>query len=150
MNIEITKEDLTRVKRFFHEFKTFAIKGNMLDMAIGVIVGGAFTAIVNSIVGHIAMPVIGMLVGIDLSSWVIELPRLYGNAEPGTLGVGNFVNTVITFFIIAFVVFCFVKAINKMRRKNEEAPPPPPPEPTKEELLLSEIRDILKEQSTGK
>ena len=132
------------MKSFFQEFKTFAIKGNMIDMAVGVIIGAAFTAIVNSIVGHIATPIIGMLIGVDFSSWVIELPRLYGNAEPGAIGIGNFLNTVISFFIIAFVVFLFVKGINKMRKKNE-AEAPPPPEPTKEELLLAEIRDILKE-----
>jgi len=145
LGVEITKQELTRIKRFFHEFKTFAIKGNMLDMAVGVIVGGAFTAMVNSIVSHIASPIIGMLIGVDFSSLKIDLPRLYGNAPPGTLSVGNFINTVITFFIIAFVVFLFVKGINKMRRKIEETPPPPP-EPTKQEVLLAEIRDLLKEQ----
>jgi len=144
LGVEISKEELTKVKKFFNEFKTFAIKGNMFDMAVGVIVGGAFTAIVNSIVGHIATPIIGMLIGVDFSSWEIALPRLYGNAEPGAIGIGNFLNSVISFFIIAFVVFLFVKAINKMRKKNEEAPPAPP-EPTKEEVLLAEIRDILRD-----
>ena len=132
------------MKRFFNEFKTFAIKGNMLDMAVGVIIGAAFTAIINSIVGNIATPLIGMLIGVDFSSWEIELPRLYGSAEPGSIGIGIFLNTIISFFIIAFVVFLFVKGINKMRKKNEEEAPPPP-EPTKEELLLSEIRDILRD-----
>ena len=149
MGVEISKEELTKVKKFFNEFKTFAIKGNMLDMAVGVIVGGAFTAIVNSIVGHIATPLIGMLIGVDFSSWEIELPRLYGNAEPGAIGIGNFLNSVVSFFIIAFVVFLFVKAINKMRKKNEEAAPAPP-EPTKEEVLLAEIRDILRDSRVEK
>jgi len=144
LGVEISKEELTRVKRFFQEFKTFAIKGNMLDLAVGVIIGAAFTAIVNSIVSHIATPIIGMLIGVDFSSWEIELPRLYGNAEAGYIGIGNFLNAVISFFIIAFVVFLFVKGINKMRKNNEEEAPPPP-EPTKEELLLAEIRDILKD-----
>jgi len=136
--------ETTKVKKFFTEFKTFAIKGNMIDMAVGVIVGGAFTAIVNSIVGNIATPLLGILIGVDFSSWEIQLPRLYGNAEPGLLGIGNFVNTVISFIVVAFVVFLFVKALNKFRKKQAEAEPPAPPEPTKEELLLSEIRDLLK------
>ena len=149
MGVEITKEELSRVKGFFNEFRTFAIKGNMIDMAVGIIIGGAFTAIVNAIVNHIAMPFIGMLIGVDFSKLVIALPRLYGNAEPGTIGIGSFINAVISFFIIAFVVFLFVKGINKMRKKNEEAPQAPP-EPTKEELLLTEIRDILKESRAEK
>ena len=149
MGVEITKEELSRVKGFFNEFRTFAIKGNMIDMAVGIIIGGAFTAIVNAIVNHIAMQFIGMLIGVDFSKLVIALPRLYGNAEPGTIGIGSFINAVISFFIIAFVVFLFVKGINKMRKKNEEAPQAPP-EPTKEELLLTEIRDILKESRAEK
>ena len=149
LGVEISKEELTQVKSFFNEFKTFAIKGNMIDMAVGIIVGGAFTAIINAIVNHIAMPFIGMLIGVDFSKLEIALPRLYGNAPPGTIGIGNFINAVISFFIIAFVVFLFVKGINKMRRKNE-AVPQAPPEPTKEELLLTEIRDILKESRTEK
>ena len=149
MGIEKSKEELTRIKRFFQEFRTFAIKGNMIDMAVGLIVGSAFTAIINSIVGHIATPIIGMLIGVDFSSWEIDLPSLYGNAPPGTIGIGNFLNAVISFFIIAFVVFMFVKAINRMRKRIEENPPPPPV-PTKEELLLAEIRDILKESRIDK
>jgi len=137
------------LRKFFHEFKTFAIKGNMVDMAVGVIVGGAFTALVTSIVTHLAMPLIGILVGIDLRTLEIELPRLYGNAEPGVLAIGLFLNNIISFFIVAFIVFLFVKAINKFRKKQEDAPPPPP-EPTKEELLLTEIRDILKELKVEK
>ena len=133
------------MKKFLNEFKTFAIKGNMFDMAVGVIVGGAFTAIVTSIVTNIATPLIGILIGVDFKEWVITLPRLYGNAEPGTLGIGLFINSVINFIIVAFVVFLFVKALNKFRKKQEEAPPPPP-EPTTQERLLTEIRDLLKEK----
>ena len=133
------------MKKFFNEFKTFAIRGNMFDMAVGVIVGGAFTAIVTSIVTNIATPLIGILIGVDFKEWVITLPRLYGNAEPGTLGIGLFINSVINFIIVAFVVFLFVKALNKFRKKQEEAPPPPP-EPTTQERLLTEIRDLLKEK----
>ena len=131
------------MKKFLTEFKTFAIKGNMLDMAVGVIVGGAFAAIVTSVVTNIATPLIGILIGIDFKEWVIELPRLYGNANPATLEIGLFINSIINFVVLAFTVFLFVKALNKFR-KRQEAVPPPPPEPTAEEKLLTEIRDILK------
>ena len=132
-----------RLKNFFNEFKTFAIKGNMMDMAIGMIVGGAFTALVASIVTNLATPLIGILIGIDLKAVEIELPRLYGNAPPNMLGIGLFLNNLISFVIVAFTVFLFVKAINKFRKKQDEAPPAPP-EPSSEEVLLTEIRDILK------
>ena len=133
------------MRKFLSEFKTFAIKGNMLDMAVGVIIGGAFTAIITSIVTNLATPLIGILIGVDFKDWVIELPRLYGNAEPGTLGIGLFINSILNFIVVAFVVFLFVKTLNKFRKKQEEAPPPPP-ELTKEALLLTEIRDLLKEE----
>ena len=130
------------MKKFLHEFKEFAIKGNMIDMAVGIIVGGAFTAFITSIVGNIATPLIGILIGVDFKGWEIELPRLYGNAEPGTLGIGMFLNSLISFVIVAFTVFLFLKALNKFRRKPEAEPP----KPTKQEELLAEIRDIIKEQ----
>ena len=139
------KGDLTKVKKFLSEFKEFAIKGNMIDMAVGVIIGGAFSALINAIVGNIATPLIGILIGVDFKEWAIELPRLYGNAEPSTLGIGVFLNSIISFIIVALVVFLFVKALNAFRKKPQ-VPPPPPPEPTKEELLLAEIRDLLKTQ----
>jgi len=144
-----SKIKIGKIKSFFEEFKTFAVKGNMLDMAVGMIVGGAFTALVTSVVANLATPLLGMLVGVDFSAWSIKLPRLYGNAEPGTLAVGLFLNSVISFIVVAFVVFLFVKALNTFRRKQEEAPPPPPV-PTNEEVLLSEIRDILKEMRTDR
>ena len=134
-----------KIKSFFEEFRTFAVKGNMIDMAVGMIVGGAFTALVTSIVTNIATPLIGILIGVDFSEWTITLPHLYGNAEPGTLAIGTFLNSIISFVIVAFVVFLFVKAINAFRKKEEEASPPPP-EPTAEERLLTEIRDLLKEK----
>jgi len=144
---EVKEKKPSKVSSFFHEFKTFAVKGNMLDMAVGMIVGGAFTVLVTSIVTHIATPLIGILIGVDFSEWKITLPHLYGNAEPGTLAIGNFFNSVISFFIVAFVVFLFIKAINAFHiKKAEEEEPPPPPEPSAEELLLTEIRDLLKEQ----
>ena len=132
------------MKKFLNEFKEFAVKGNMIDTAVGIIVGGAFTAIITSIVGNIATPLLGILIGVDFTGWEIELPRLYGNAEPSTLGIGLFLNSLVSFVIVAFTVFVFVKALNKFRRKPVQ-PPPPPPEPSKEELLLAEIRDILRE-----
>jgi len=141
-----------KIKSFFHEFKTFAVKGNMLDMAVGMIVGGAFTALVTSIVTHIATPLIGILIGVDFSEWNITLPHLYGNAEPGTLALGKFLNSVISFVIVAFVVFLFVKALNAFHSKKaeedavEEIVEEIIPELTKEEQLLTEIRDLLKEQ----
>jgi len=138
------KKKLGKIKSFFHEFRTFAIKGNMLDMAVGMIVGGAFTALVTSIVTHIATPLIGVLIGVDFSEWSITLPRLYGNAEPGTLAIGRFLNSLISFIIVAFVVFLFVRTLNKFHKKEEAAPKPP--KPTAEEVLLTEIRDILKER----
>jgi len=141
------KGELTRVKNFFAEFKTFAIKGNMIDMAVGIIVGGAFTALVTAIVTNLATPLIGILIGIDLKEVVIELPRLYGNAEPTVLGIGLFLNSVISFIVVAFTVFLFVKALNKFRKKQEDTPPPPP-EPTQTEILLTEIRDLLKESKS--
>jgi len=122
----------------------------MLDMTVGVIVGGAFTAIATSIVTNIATPLIGILIGIDFKAWEIDLPRLYGNAEPGVMNIGLFINSIINFIVVAFTVFLFVKTLNKFRKKQETAPPPP--EPTAEERLLTEIRDLLKEaaaQETG-
>ena len=139
------KHKVSRIGAFFHEFKTFAVKGNMLDMAVGMIVGGAFTALVTSIVTHIATPLIGVLIGVDFSEWNIVLPRLYGNAEPGTLAIGRFLNSIISFIVVAFVVFLFVKALNAFRKKEEDTPAKPP-EPSPEEVLLTEIRDLLKEK----
>ena len=138
---------LGKIAAFFHEFKTFAVKGNMLDMAVGMIVGGAFTALVTSIVTNIATPLIGILIGVDFSAWSITLPHLYGNAEPGTLAIGQFLNSVISFVIVAFVVFLFVKALNAFHTKKaeEDAIEEIIPELTKEEVLLTEIRDLLKE-----
>ena len=129
------------MKKFFNEFKTFAIKGNMLDMAVGMIVGGAFTALVTSIVSNVATP----LIGVDFGEWHIVLPRLYGNVEPSILYIGHFLNSIISFVIIAFVVFLFVKALNKFRHKTDIEPADPVL--TNEELLLTEIRDLLKEQA---
>ena len=133
------------MKKLFQEFKTFAIKGNMLDMAVGIIVGGAFTAIITSIVTNVALPLLSILIGFDFKDWEIILPRLYGNGEQRVLGIGLFINSVINFIVLAFVVFLFVKALNRFRKREEETVPEDPPEPTKEELLLVEIRDLLRQ-----
>lgn len=134
------------MKKFFEEFKAFAMRGNVIDMAVGVIIGGAFKAIADSLVNDIINPVLGVFTGgnIDLSGLSISLPH------GGDLMIGNFINAILNFLIMAFVVFCIVKAINKMHDKLSKPAAPEPekaPEPTKEELLLTEIRDILKEQS---
>ena len=121
----------------------------MLDMTVGVIVGGAFTAIVTSIVTNIATPLISILIGVDFKEWVIELPRLYGTAAPGTMSIGLFINSIINFIVVAITLFLVVKAFNKIRRKQDTAPQNPP-EPTTEERLLTEIRDILKEKANAK
>jgi large conductance mechanosensitive channel len=140
----LREKRIGKLKSFFNEFKTFAVKGNMLDMAVGMIVGGAFTALVTSIVTNIATPLIGILIGVDFSEWEVVMPRLYGNAEPGTLAIGKFLNSIISFVIVAFVVFLFVKAINAFNSKRAEEETPTP-KPTTEEQLLTEIRDLLKE-----
>ena len=135
------------MKKFFEEFKAFALKGNVLDMAVGVIIGGAFATITNSLVNDVLMPFIGLFIGgIDFSTWSFTIPAIFAGAEPAVINIGLFIQAVVNFLIMAFVIFLIVKAINRLHRK-EEAAPPPPPEPSKEELLLAEIRDLLKEQN---
>lgn len=125
---------------FLKEFKEFAIKGNVVDMAIGVIIGIAFGKIVSSVVADVIMPPIGLLLGgMDFASLAIVLKE---GAEPVLLKYGIFINTIIDFIIIAFVLFLAVKGINKLKKKEEETPSAP--EPNNEEKLLTEIRDILK------
>ena len=127
---------------FFSEFKTFIARGNVMDMAVGVIIGGAFKAIADSLVNDIINPILGIFAGgnSDLANLAIHLP------SGGDIMVGNFINAVLNFLIMAFVVFCIIKTLNKLHRKKEEAPaaPPAPPEPSAEEKLLTEIRDLLK------
>lgn len=133
------------------EFKEFAMKGSVLDLAIGVIIGAAFGKIVTSLVEDVLMPPIGMLLGkLDFASLFINLsgtayPSLDAAKKAGApvIAYGNFLNTVINFLIVSFVIFLVVKAVNRARRQEETAPPPPP-EPTGEEKLLMEIRDLLK------
>ncbi len=131
------------------EFKKFAIRGNVVDLAVAVIIGGAFGKIVTSFVNDIIMPPIGLLLGgVDFKDLMVVLKEGSVSPEgielaPVTITYGIFIQTVIDFVIIAFVIFLAIHAMNKMKRK-EEAKPTPPPAPTKEEVLLAEIRDILK------
>ena len=135
------------------EFRKFALKGNMVDMAIGIIIGAAFGAIVSSLVDDVFMPAIGLIIGgIDFSNLFIVLGDTGGRTvaslaqarELGiaTLNIGLFINAVVKFVIVALVLFMVVKAINEMRRK-QEAKPAEPPAPPREEVLLAEIRDLL-------
>lgn len=139
--------------KFLNEFKEFAVKGNAVDMAVGVIIGGAFGKIVTSIVNDIIMPPIGWLIGgVNFSDLKFELPAVDMGIEklaPATINYGAFMQTIIDFTIIALCVFMLVKGINKLARKKkaEETPAPPaPPQPSNEERLLSEIRDLLKDK----
>lgn len=140
------------MKKFIEEFKAFAMRGNVLDMAVGVVIGGAFGKITTSIVNDLIMPLISVLTGgINFSSWKIVLKQAVLDAQGAVVSeeiavnYGNTIAIVLDFIIIAFAVFCLVKAINRFHHKKEEAPPPPP-EPSAEEKLLTEIRDLLKEK----
>lgn len=140
-------------KGFFAEFKQFIARGNVLDLAVGVIIGGAFSTITGSLTADVIMPVVSIFLGgVDFSAMQVTLPNLFGvvSETPNTLNYGNFINAVINFLIMAFVVFCMVKFFNGLHRKKKAAPavPPPPPEPSAEEKLLTEIRDLLKEQKS--
>ena len=144
------------MKKFFEEFKAFAMRGNVLDMAVGVVIGGAFGKITNSVVNDIIMPLISMLTGgIDFSAWkwVLKEAVMEGKEviDPEiAVNYGNLIAVILDFIIIAFAAFCMVKAINKMHdklSKPAETEPEKAPEPTKEEVLLTEIRDLLKEQN---
>jgi len=127
------------------EFKEFAIKGNAVDMAVGIIVGAAFGKIVSSFVNDVIMPPIGLLIGgVDFNKLTFTLKEASGDVAAVMISYGKFIQTVIDFTIIAFVIFIVIKAINSQKRKEEETVPPPGP--SKEELLLSDIRDILKEK----
>lgn len=136
-------------KGFIGEFKEFIARGNVMDMAVGVIIGGAFGKISASLVNDIIMPLISMLTGgLDFSSWKWVLKAAVGETPEVAVNFGLFLATVLDFIIIAFAVFCMIKAINSLHRKKEEVPAQPEPEsePSNEEKLLAEIRDLLKNQ----
>ena len=135
------------MKKFFQEFKEFAMRGNVLDMAVGVILGGAFGKITASLVNDVFMPLIGMLIGgVDLGKLNIVLKPATDTAEAVTLGIGTFLTTIIDFVLVAFVIFLMIKTINRFRRKKEEEPALEEPKGPTTEELLTEIRDLLKEQ----
>ena len=126
------------MKKFLDEFKAFAMRGNVMDLAVGVIIGGAFSAITTSLINDILMPFTGIFVN---TASFADLCLHINGAE---IAYGNFIQAVLNFLIMAFVVFCLVKALNRFHKKKEAAPPPPPPGPSAEEQLLTEIRDLLK------
>ena len=129
------------------EFKEFAIKGNVVDMAVGIIIGTAFGKIVSSFVGDVIMPPIGVFLGgVDFSSLAFTVKEAVGETPAVLIRYGMFIQTMIDFTIIAFAIFIAVKAINSIKKKEKEAPEAPP-EPSKEEVLLAEIRDLLKERN---
>lgn len=137
---------------FIQDFKAFALKGNVVDMAVGVIIGGAFGKIVTSVVNNIIMPPIGVVTGgVDFTELKVTLKEAVVEgetvvSEAVTLNYGQFIQDVVDFLIIAFCIFLMIKGMNKLTKKKEEAPAPAPepPAPTKEETLLTEIRDLLK------
>ena len=146
------------MKKFFEEFKTFAMRGNVIDMAVGVVIGGAFGKISTSIVNDIIMPVVSIITGgIDFTAWKIVLKQAIMEGETVVkpeiaINFGNTVAVIVDFIIVAFAIFCMVKFLNNLHKKEEEPAPAPepevepaPPAPTSEELL-AEIRDLLKEK----
>ena len=136
------------------EFKDFAVKGNVVDMGVGIVIGAAFTSIVTSFVSDIMNPIIGLFTGgVDFSNLFVNLsgteyPSLKAAQDAGaaTLNYGLFINAVISFVIVAFVLFMVIRAVNKMKKQEEEAPAEPPA-PPREEVLLTEIRDLLAKQN---
>ena len=146
---------------WWEEFKSFAVKGNAMNLAVGVIIGAAFQSIISSLTNDVIMPIVSIFLGgIDFSEMKLVLPRLFGpapvdeagNAILNTLNYGNFISAVINFFILALVVFWLVKGLNKLTelaappKEEPEPEPAPEPEPSNEEKLLTEIRDLLKEK----
>ncbi len=126
------------------EFQEFAVKGNVVDMAVGIIIGGAFGTIVKSLVDDVIMPPIGLLLGgVDFSNIVIPLKAATADTEAVTMNIGSFINNIISFLIVAWAVFLLVKGMNSLKKKAEEQPAAAP-EPPKEQVLLTEIRDLLK------
>jgi large conductance mechanosensitive channel len=128
------------------EFKEFAIKGNAIDMAVGIVIGAAFGKIVSSLVADVVTPPIGILLGgVDFSNLAITLKAAAGETPAVVLSYGKFIQAVIDFTIVALAIFMIIKTINSLKRKEQEKPAPPP-EPPKQEQLLTEIRDLLREK----
>lgn len=152
----MAKDKKWKKPSWIEEFKVFAVKGNALSLAVGVIIGGGFSTITKSLTDDVIMPIVSMFLGgVNFSQWYITLPQWFGqkldeagNPVANTLNYGNFLSAAINFLILALVVFWLVKFLNKLMdlgHKKKEAAPPAPPEPTKEEVLLTEIRDLLRE-----
>lgn len=127
------------------EFKAFAMKGNVVDMAVGIIIGAAFGKIVASFVSDVLMPPLGVLLGgVNFTDFKLIIVAATENAPAVTLNYGNFIQVTINFLIVAFAIFMMIKAMNSLQKKEEAKPAPAPPAPSKEEVLLGEIRDLLK------
>ncbi|WP_213994099.1 large-conductance mechanosensitive channel protein MscL [Sodalis sp. dw_96] len=134
---------------FLQEFRKFAMRGNVVDLAVGVIIGAAFGRIVSSLVANVIMPPLGLLIGgIDFKQFVWVLKPAQGTTPAVVMQYGIFLQNIFDFIIVALAVFCVIKLINSLHRKEEEAPAAPPP-PSAEEILLTEIRDLLKQQQTN-
>lgn len=132
---------------FVKEFREFAVKGNVVDMAVGIIIGAAFGKIVSSLVSDVVTPPLGYLIGgVDFTQLAFELPAIKEGAEPATIRYGVFLQATFDFLIVALAIFILVKMINRLRRAEEAKPAPPPPAPPRQEVLLEEIRDLLKQQ----
>ena len=133
--------------KWLSEFKQFAMRGNVVDMAVGIIIGAAFGKIVSSLVNDVIMPPIGVLLGgVDFSDLSFTLKQTVGDEPAVVIGYGKFIQTVLDFIIIAFSIFALVKVMNTLKRKTDKAKEEAPVVPTKEEQLLTEIRDLLKEK----
>ncbi len=136
---------MEKSRGFIQEFKEFITRGNVIDLAVGIIIGGAFTAIVNSLVNDIIMPLVGWIFGgVDFTSLKFVIKEATDLTEEAAIYYGNFIQSLVDFILIAFVIFVMIKMINKFRRKQEEAEESAPAEPSEEVKLLSEIRDLLK------
>ena len=146
---QLKKQNIMGVKKVIDDFKNLAITGNMIDMAVGIIIGGAFGKIITSLVNDVIMPPLGVLIGgVNFTDLKITLKAAEGEMAAVTLNYGNFLQVCFDFLIIAFSIFCFVRLLSKLKSKKEkEEVAAPAPAPSKEEVLLAEIRDILKEQN---
>src|SRR5471032_3519994 len=142
--VEFAKESFMS---FMKEFREFAMRGNVVDLAVGVIIGAAFGKIVSSLVADIIMPPLGLLVGgVDFKQFALVLREAQGTVPAVVMHYGVFIQNIFDFIIVALAIFCAIKLMNRMRRKEEEAPAEPA-KPTAEEVLLTEIRDLLKQQT---
>ena len=138
------------MKKFINEFKEFISRGNVIDMAVGIVVGNAFTKIINSLVSDIIMPFIGIITGkVNLSMLKLVITPASEGVDELSVTYGAFLQSILDFLIIAFSIFVVIKLIGKLHRKKKEEAPEAPPAPTKEEVLLTEIRDLLAAQKSS-